>query len=247
MIDIHCHILPGIDDGPASLAESLELARACVADGITHVVATPHVFPGRFDNVRSGIALACDAFRESLIANGIVLELSFAGEVRLSHEVLDLVAADQIPYLGVCDAYRIMLLELPDSQIPLGSINLVRHLMGQRIRPVLVHPERNKAAMEKPERIAQFVDAGCYLQITAGSLLGQFGSRVSAATDYFLEHGWVSVVASDSHNLRGRPPRMREAFSVLQRRFGFDLARELTQLAPARLCGMPVPKKPPSP
>ncbi|WP_018609052.1 tyrosine-protein phosphatase [Uliginosibacterium gangwonense] len=237
MIDIHCHVLPGIDDGPTTKVEALALARACVADGITHVVATPHVFPGRFDNHRAGIAQLCMKFRQVLVAENIDLELSFAGEVRLSHEVIDMVQRGEIPFLGEVDGWRTMLLELPDAQIPLGSINLVRHLAGIGIRPVLVHPERNKAIMDKPERVEAFVDEGCYLQITAASLVGQFGPRVSVAADFMLKKDWVNAVASDAHNLVGRPPRMTEARHILEQRFGKGYAEELTYFGPARLCG----------
>lgn len=238
MIDIHCHLLPGVDDGPQTVDEALDLARASVADGIQHAVLTPHIFPGRFDNRRAGIARAAEVFRELLDLHRIPLSVSFSAEVRLSPDVVDLVAQDQIPYLGESDAYRNMLLELPDVQIPLGSLNLVRHLLGQGIRPVIVHPERNKAIMEKPERALQFVDAGCLLQITAASVVGQFGPKVLATTDFLLAEGWVSVVASDAHNLAGRPPRMGEARVALARRYGAAFAEGVCVSSPARLCGL---------
>lgn len=239
MIDIHCHLLPGIDDGPKTVPDALALARACVADGVRHVVATPHVFPGRFDNRRPAIAKATDLFRELLALHRIPLSLSFAGEVHLSHEVMDLVLNDQIPYLGVYeDGARTMLLELPDGQIPLGTMNLIRFLIGQGVRPVIVHPERNKAIMDAPERAGQFVDAGCFLQITAASVTGQFGQRVLAATDFLLEEGWVTAVASDAHSLDGRPPRMTPAYALLEDRLGTLGAQALFITGPASLCGL---------
>jgi len=238
MIDIHTHLLPGIDDGAQTLDEALGIAKACVADGVSHVVLTPHVFPGRFNNLRSTIEPACRKFREQLVLNKVPLGISFAGEVRFSSEVLDMAASFELPFLGVCEGYRTLLLELPDALIPLGATTLIRRLMEAKIRPVIAHPERNKAVMEKPERIGQFIDAGCYLQITAGSLLGQFGARVGAATDYLLREGWVNAVASDTHNLEGRRPRMREARQVLERRFGSETAWELTRFGPAYICGI---------
>lgn len=238
MIDIHCHLLPGVDDGPKTTDEALDLARASVADGIRHAVLTPHIFPGRFENRRAGIAHAAEVFRELLVLHRIPLSVSFSGEVRLSSEVIDLVAQDQIPYLGESDGYRNMLLELPDSQIPLGSLNLVRHLLGQGVKPVIVHPERNKAIMEKPERAAQFVDAGCVLQITAASVVGQFGPKVLATTEFLLAEGWVSALASDAHNLAGRPPRMSEARAALAQQYGSAFAEGLCVSGPAHLCGL---------
>jgi protein-tyrosine phosphatase len=239
MIDIHCHVLPGIDDGPNTVEEALALARACVVDGVFHTVATPHVFPGRFDNRPADIARSAEVFRELLDMHRIPLSLSYAGEVRLSEAVIDLVALDRIPYLGVCDGFRTMLLELPDAQIPLGAIKLVSHLLDEGVRPVLVHPERNKAIVDNPERVLPFVDAGCYLQITAASLTGQFGPRVLETADYLLSEGLVSALASDAHNLDGRPPRMRAAYGILEARYGLEMAEMLCLHGPARLCGMP--------
>jgi len=152
--------------------------------------------------------------------------------------VLGLVARGEIPFLGECEGFRTILLELPDAQIPLGSMTLVRHLLAQGIRPVIAHPERNKVVMEKPERMEPFIEAGCALQLTAGSLLGQFGPRVGAATDFLLNEGWVSAVASDAHNMEGRRHRMREACVVLERRFGFRVAERLLRTGPAALCGI---------
>jgi protein-tyrosine phosphatase len=238
MIDIHCHVLPGIDDGPGTFEEALALAMACLSDGICHIVATPHVFPGRFDNLRPDIENGFRLFQDLLLLRAIPLSLSFAGEVRLSAEIIELLESDQIPFLGICEGYRTVLLELPDAQIPLGTANLVRYLIARQIRPVLAHPERNKAIMENPERVAQLVDLGCYLQLTAGSLVGQFGQRVAMTGCYLLEKGWVCAVASDAHNLHGRAPRMGQAREWLFNQYGTGLADELTRHGPARLCGM---------
>lgn len=238
MIDIHCHLLPGIDDGPQNIDDALALARAAVADGVSHAVVTPHVFPGRFNNVRSSIEFEHQRFASLLKVKKIPLKLSFSGEVRLDGSLLEMLERDEIPFLGQCGAYRTILLELPDSQIPLGTMALMRHLVAQGIRPVIAHPERNKAVMETPERAEQFIDAGCFLQITAGSLLGQFGPRVGAAADFLLGKAWVSAVASDAHNLDGRRHRMSEACVVLEQRFGRDTALSLLRLGPAALCGI---------
>ena len=244
MIDIHSHILPGIDDGPPTLEESLALARACVADGIRHVVATPHVFPGRYDNRRGGIEAEAARFRKALEVFRIPLALSVAGEVRLMPEVVELLARDEIPFLCERDGYRLMLLELPDHQIPLGAEAFVGRLLAARVRPVIVHPERNKAVMAKPERVRGFVDLGCEVQVTAGSVIGLFGERVAQAAHALIGEGWVSAIANDAHNLRGRRPCMSPAREALAARYGERLATRLTLEGPARLAGVELP--PPS-
>ncbi len=236
MIDIHCHLLPSIDDGPPTVEAALALAQACVDDGITHTVLTPHVFPGRFENWRTSIAEEHARFAELLRATGLALQVSWAGEVRLTPEVLELLARDELPFLGTVGGYRTLLLEMPDGQVPLGALNFVRRLLAAKVRPVVVHPERNRGVMEKPERLRPFIDEGCYVQLTAGSLVGQFGARAQAVAADLVTRGWVHAVASDAHNTSGRRPRMRDAAQWLTQHHGERLARQLTVLGPAGLC-----------
>ena len=237
MIDIHCHMLPGIDDGPTTLGAALALAQACVDDGITHSVLTPHVFPGRFENRRSNIEEDFARFEADLRAAGITLSISWAGEVRLTPEVLDLLPRGELPFLGQMAGQKTMLLEMPDGQIPLGSDRFVRHMLSHGVRPVIVHPERNRAVMDQPDRLRVFIEQGCFVQVTAGSLVGQFGAKAQTTATALLDLGWVHAVASDAHNLAGRRPRMRDAAAWLTSHYGDTLARQLTVLGPAGLCG----------
>ena len=237
MIDIHCHLLPGIDDGPPTLEAALELARALVSDGIDHVVCTPHVFPGRFENRRTSIQDEFYRFVGQLAAAGVDLSLSFAGEVRLTPEVLGLMSRDELPLLGEgSNGQRTMLLELPDGQIPVGTERFVDKLLDADIRPVIAHPERNRAVIENPARIETLVDMGCYLQLTASSVTGHFGERVQRTSRKLIEANWVQAVASDSHNLGGRRPRMKDAAAWLARQYGPGAARRLVFMGPAALC-----------
>ena len=237
MIDIHCHLLPGIDDGPPTLEAAMALAKALADDGVETVVCTPHVFPGRFENRRSSIADEFENFSTVMAQSGIALKLMWAGEVRLTPEVLDLLARDEVPFLGRMWGRRTLLLEMPDGQIPIGADRFVSHLMTLGIRPVLVHPERNRAVMDKPERLRPLMERGCFTQVTAASVTGHFGERAQLAVEYLLANGWVHAVASDAHNLDGRRPRMSEAARWLGKRHGERVARELTVLGPAALCG----------
>ncbi|MFN6993142.1 MAG: tyrosine-protein phosphatase [Aquincola tertiaricarbonis] len=242
MIDLHCHLLPGIDDGPPTLQAALALGQACVDDGITHAVATPHVFPGRFENRASSIEEAFAAFQAAVSSAGLPLQLGWAGEVRLTPEVLDLLDRDELPFLGrSTTGQRTLLLEMPDGQVPLGSQRFVELLLQRGVRPVLAHPERNRALMDQPQRLAPFVAQGCAVQLTAGSLVGGFGSRAQQAAETMLEAGWVHAIASDAHNLAGRRPRMREAAAWLQQHYGPEVAHRLTVTGPAALCGLSPP------
>lgn len=238
MIDLHCHYLPGIDDGSQSMAESLDLARASVADGITHAVMTPHVHLGRYENTRTTVAQAVSEFRAALNVAGIALQIYAAGEVRLSADIIDLLEQDELPFLGVLNGYRVLLLEFPYGQIPVGTEKLARWLLAQKIRPLIAHPERNKVVLHNHEKLRPYVDMGCLLQVTAGSLLGDFGKPVQDCALAMLERRWVSLIASDAHNLLHRAPVMTPARNWLLQYGGLALADELTRATPAKILGI---------
>jgi protein-tyrosine phosphatase len=237
VIDLHCHYLPGIDDGAQTLEESLELARAAVAAGITTAVMTPHVHPGRYENNSSSIERLRAAFQRVLEHKQIPLAIRAGGEVRISADIIQMVEDGEIPFLGSADGYRIMLLEFPHSHLLLGADKLVKWLLARRIRPLIAHPERNKEVMRNADKIAPFVQSGCLLQLTGGSIIGQFGKPAQDCARLLIERGWASVVATDAHNLKHRPPNLDLARAELVKLGGESLARELTLDTPLRLIG----------
>jgi len=240
MIDLHAHLIPGIDDGPADIDAALELVRAQAKDGVTVAFATPHVYPGQWDNTRSSITAVFATFQYALERLNIPLQLRMAGEVRLNADIMDLHQADELPYLGLCEGMHTMLLEMPDAIIPVGSDKLVRYLLDNNIRPVLVHPERNKAVMEKPDRLRPFIEMGCFVQLTAASVIGEFGSSALRTAQTLLDNEWVDIIASDAHNLKGRAPRMGAARQALAGSFGQGFADQLTWHTPAHIAGINV-------
>ena len=227
MIDIHCHMLPGIDDGPKTLDQAIELARLAVANGITHAVLTPHIHPDRYTNTASTIHSSLEAFRASLAENSVPLKLGYAGEVRLDDEILTMVQEQKIPFYGAIGGYRVLLLEFPHSHVPMGSENLVKWLLNQKIRPLIAHPERNKGVMRKLDSIRPFVEMGCMFQLTAGSVAGYFGEPAQATARALLENGWVTVLASDAHNVAHRPPRLDHGRDAAAQIVGEKLARRM--------------------
>lgn len=220
------------------MAESLDLARASVADGITHAVMTPHIHPGRYENTRTSVVQAVAEYRAALNAAGIALQIYSAGEVRLSSDIIDLLAEGELPFLGTLHGYRVLLLEFPYGQIPVGTEKLARWLLAQKIRPLIAHPERNKSVMQNPEKLRVFIDMGCLLQVTAGSLLGDFGKPVQDCAVAMLDQRWVSLIASDAHNLLHRAPVMTPARNWLIQYGGLTLADELTVVTPAKILGL---------
>jgi protein-tyrosine phosphatase len=238
MFDIHSHLIPNVDDGPPNLEEALLLCRAAVEDGITHAICTPHILPGRFNNSKGNIFKAFEDFKTQVEVAGIKLILGVSAEVRMDAQILNLIDKDQIPFLGAKpnSGFRYMLLELPDAQIPVGADVFIKRLMDKFICPVIVHPERNRSVFLNPAKIRPFVEVGCQLQVTASSLVGQFGPAIEKAAWYLIENGSVKAIASDCHNLSGRRPRMKEAREAVIQRYGLEVAKVLTESGPAELC-----------
>jgi protein-tyrosine phosphatase len=235
MIDLHCHLLPGIDDGPETLAEALEMARIAVANGITEAHVTPHLHPGRWENDRARIEAAVADYRAALAKAGIALEVGFAAEVRLDYDILPLVEEDRVPFLGTLEGYRILLLEFPHSHVPVGADKFVAWLLARNIRPMIAHPERNKDLMRDPSKVQPFLEQGCLLQVTADAVSGEFGELCAERAKDFLERGWVSVLASDAHDTTGRPPRIGPGRDAAAKIVGEEEAQRLTQGTPLRI------------
>lgn len=235
MIDLHCHLLPGIDDGPATMEEALALCRIAVANGITHAVTTPHIHPGRWENTKRSIQRDCCTLRAELENHGIPLQLGFAAEVRLTDQLMQQIENEEIPFYGEVDGFNIMLLEFPHGQIVPGSENLARWLLKQGVRPLIAHPERNRQLMRNVDQLQPFLDLGCWLQITAGSIVGDFGDRAQAVTNSLLDKDAVTVIASDGHNDKARPPSLTAAFEAVAELHGDDKANRLFEDMPRKI------------
>ncbi len=211
MIDIHCHLIPYIDDGARDLEESLSLLRMAADDGIKRMVLTPHFHVGRYDNTRASIESAFLKLKQAVREEAIELELAVAAEVRLDSELLMLLKKDLVPLFGTFEGKQYMLLELPHSNIPPGTLEFTRYLVQQNIIPVIAHPERNRELISTPERIGTLANSGCWFQITAGSIIGLFGERCQGVAEYFINKGFANIVASDAHNTKHRPPILSTA------------------------------------
>ena len=240
MIDLHCHLLPGIDDGPQTLTEALALAQAAVDDGITHSVLTSHIHPGLYSNQRHSLEVAFDNFRSALEKANIPLKVRVGAEARLCPELIDLLAVKQVPFLGLVDGYHVLLLEFPHQQIPVGSIRFVNNLLKLKIRPLIAHPERNKAIMSNPDRIAEFAEAGCWLQLTAGSLAGRFGPVAQQTAFKIIDAGLDCLLATDAHHIESRPPLLSEGKTALREHYGEAVAHSMVYEKPARILGLEI-------
>ncbi|MCP3705220.1 CpsB/CapC family capsule biosynthesis tyrosine phosphatase [Pseudoalteromonas sp.] len=218
MIDLHNHYLPGIDDGPADLSGSIELLEAAVDDGITHFMATPHINPGTFDNATAGIrGIAQDLFAQLPSTLKQKISLYFAAEVRICAELPFMLQSGDIPLLGSWNGKKVLLLEFPHSHIPVGAEQLIDWLLSNGILPMIAHPERNRDIWKKPAKLTPFVKKGCLFQITAGSITGDFGELSQQRAIELLKQSIATIVASDSHSVKRRPPRMSAAAGVVSK------------------------------
>ncbi len=237
MIDIHCHLLPGIDDGPSSVEMSLELARQAVANGVSHAVITPHIHHGRWDNSLNGIKGALEKFRQVVRAESIPLTLGFAAEVRIGPELLTMLPAKQIPMMGFWNSHAVMLLEMPHSHFYVGTDKFVRWLLKHNVLPMIAHPERNKEVMNRLDKLQPLIDLGCLIQITAGSVIGQFGTKAQRCAEELLQMGVVTVIASDAHHPVRRPVNLAEGRDAVAAIVGEKQAKTMVYDNPLKIVG----------
>ncbi len=231
--DIHCHCLPGLDDGPATMTECVALCRLLAKDGIATVVATPHQL-GRFEN-RSSAASVREAVRglnETLRNNGVPLNVLAGGEVHVDDRVCRLLGDDEIATLA--DGGRYLLLELP-SRISVDVTPLLAELLSVGIRCVVSHVERIASFVAQRRMLLKWMDHRAHLQITASSLVGDFGRDVQRTAWSLLSSGWVTLVATDSHGVDFRPPRMASAFDRISTRLGKGIAHQVCIENPSRV------------
>ncbi|WOD10904.1 CpsB/CapC family capsule biosynthesis tyrosine phosphatase [Halopseudomonas laoshanensis] len=227
MIDLHCHLLPGIDDGPEDMQTALEMARTAESSGITHMVCTPHIHPGRYDNSAANIRNVCRQFAAAIAEAGIKVRVSYAAEVRFGSELMSMISEGSIPFVGRWKGRRVMLLEFPHGSIPFGAEQMTRWLLSRGVMPMIVHPERNKGFMQQPARLRPFIQQGCLLQLTAGSVAGSFGEPAQGLALDLIKQGVVTILASDAHNLVHRPPDMQPGLEVAMEILGERTARRL--------------------
>ncbi|MCV3554527.1 tyrosine-protein phosphatase [Pediococcus ethanolidurans] len=218
MIDLHCHILPGVDDGSPDIETSLKLAEVAVEQGITHMLLTPHHMDGDYLNHKADVIEKTTAFQEALDRNQIRLTVFPGQEVHITGELIQ--ATDRDDILFADESNRYLILELPHNEVPEYTEKMLFALQTRGITPILVHPERNQGFMQDPDKLYEFVSQGCLTQLTASSYVGVFGEHVQKFTEQIVDAGLGFVFASDAHNLKGRNFKMAQAFEKLEKNKG---------------------------
>ena len=232
MIDLHTHILPGIDDGSSSLEMSLAMARIAVADGISQMACTPHIYPGLYRNDRAGIRAARDALQTELDWHGIPLLLTTGADVHLVPGLLEALCAGTVPTLHNT---RYLLLEPSHHVAPPRFAESVLGLVAAGYVPVITHPERLTWIEDHYPVFVELTRQGAWMQVTAGALTGLFGPRAKYWSERFLGEGLTHIIASDAHSSGRRVPVLSEARAVAEKLLGCDEAFHLVEGRPAAL------------
>ena len=208
--DLHCHLLPGIDDGPRNWQTTLAMARLAVAEGIRTIVATPHQL-GRYEvNTREQILELTAEAQRRVKAIGLPLTILPGADVRIREDLPQLLESRKV--LTLADRQVHLLIELPHDQIlPLGR--LIYQLHRQGIACILSHPERNKRLQQNPELLRPWVQQGCLVQVTSGSITGHFGPEARRISRWLFREDIVHLVATDAHDANRRAPLLRQAFA----------------------------------
>lgn len=241
MIDIHSHILPGVDDGAANWEETLELARAAVQDGIRTIVATPHHANRKYWNYAPEVRGLVAQTNERLAAEGIELTVLAGQEIRVYDELLDAWSRGELLTLGDSDC---VLLEMPSSTVPKGMAELVHELGIMGLRTVIAHPERNREIAIAPRALEELVEAGAYGQVTTHSLLGGFGRQIEKSAWTLCRKGLIHVVSSDAHHIQRRNFRLREAYEKVEKELGISWRTYFERNAEHLISGHPLENMP---
>jgi|Deesub1362B_J571_1020462.scaffolds.fasta_scaffold04842_1 protein-tyrosine phosphatase len=233
MLDLHNHMLPGLDDGASSWEQSLNMAHIALQDGIEGVVCTPHWVLGHYENTRQKILSRLEELQRKLADHHIPLKLYPGSELRLDVSLSQGIQWGEL--LTINDTGRFAFIELPAESLPQNLEDFFWDLQVQKVTPIISHPERNVVLLRDPARLYHWVQMGILTQLTAASLLGHFGKKVQKFSTLLLEHNLVHIIATDAHGLRIRTPKLSEAFQMVQDILGEEMASQMVYETPKRI------------
>ena len=221
MVDIHAHILPGVDDGPKTMAESIELLKLAEAEGITDLIATSHAYSPHFDVPKKTVLEKLALLNIEKKKNGLSINLHAGQEVRIQDNTVEQLASGEA--LTLTNS-KYVLLELPSSGIPAYTVQIIQGILNLNKVPIIAHPERNRAIAEKPSRLERLITHGALSQVTAGSLAGHFGRSVQKLSLQLVEANLVHAYGSDVHNKETRPFLFEQGLDYLDKHRHHELA-----------------------
>ena len=239
MIDIHHHLLPGLDDGSKNLDNSVAMAKLAAADGITHVVCTPHA-NGKYLFDPQVNQRKADELRDALAAQSIPLTLGLGCDFHLSYDNIQ--DAKENPSRYSVNGLGYIMVEIPDYGLPASLSEVFYELQLAGLTPVLTHPERNPTLQADMTRLEEWLRAGVLIQVTGDSVRGSMGKSAERMAHHLLAARWVHFLATDAHNTTSRPPRLSEARAIVAKKYGTEYAEFLCVTNPRAVFeGRPLP------
>ncbi len=222
MIDIHCHILPGIDDGAPDIETSLGMLKMAAADGITHIAATPHFTYSEkptFEDIKACVKLLSERAKREDIG----IKILCGADIRLTYELIHGIQNNDLPAIN---GSRYFLIELPDL-LPPNIEDLIFEAKLKGFIPIITHPERNYSLLSSPDKADPLREAGALFQLTAMSVTGDFGSQIRKLSLFFFKKGFVDFVATDAHNVGRRPPLLSKDYREVSDIYDEKMAKQI--------------------
>jgi protein-tyrosine phosphatase len=244
MIDIHSHILPGIDDGAKTVKDSVAMAKLAVQEGIHTIIATPHHKNGKYSNSKDTILPIVEQLNKRFIEENISLTVLPGQETAINGDMLEDYQAGEILPLNQS---QYVFVELPSNHVPRYTKQMLFDLQLKGLIPIIVHPERNSEIHERPDKLFELVEKGALAQLTAGSLCGKFGKKIKSFSEQLVEANLVHFIASDAHNVTSRAFHMIQAFETVRSKYGYDYAEMFEENAELLVKGLNVYKEMPKP
>ncbi|WP_427052768.1 tyrosine-protein phosphatase [Paenibacillus sp. TC-CSREp1] len=237
MVEMHCHILSGLDDGPVQMGQSVAMAEKAAASGITSIIATPHHLNGYYHNEPMVVNQAVQRLRAELSKRNIRLQIAPGQEIRVHDRLIEDL------YAGKCCTLagsRYMLLELPFGHIPPNLSNILDELTISGIVPIFAHPERNRVFLRKPKLLSDFLRQGVLCQLTSQSFTGLFGRKVQKWCSHFCKENGFHFISSDAHDIQLRSFALSEAYSLIEKKFDCNVVQILQNNAESLWCNLTI-------
>ncbi|PLR85422.1 tyrosine-protein phosphatase [Bacillus sp. V33-4] len=243
MIDIHCHILPGIDDGARTIDDSIAMAKLAYQEGIRTIIATPHHQNGKYSNVKEDILAKVTELNKALEEAVVPVQILPGQETRIYGEMLEDYEQEEI--LTINNGNRYLFVEFPSAHVPRYAERLLFDIQLKGLVPIIVHPERNQEIIEHPELLYQLVKKGALTQVTAASVAGHFGKNIKKFSLQVIDANLAHFVSSDAHNVSTRSFKMVEALDEIEKKYGVDMVYFFTENAELLVEGQTVYKEVP--